>query len=86
MARKPYKATGRQVEASESPGLTKKTFRLSEMTAKRLGVESVMTGESESGIVERVLSAYLHGWRLPSKAGAPTPPPTSDAGGAEDAA
>ncbi len=86
MGRKPAKGPGRPSEASESQGLVKKTFRLSEMTAKRLGVEGVMTGESESGIVERVLAAYLHGWRLPSKTGGATPPPAGEADRAEDAA
>ncbi len=86
MARKSARGPGRPADEPESQGLVKKTFRLKDMTAKRLGVEAVMTGESESGIVERVLSGYLHGWRLPSKTGGATPPPAGDAGSAEDAA
>ena len=86
MGRKPSKAAGRAPGESESQGPVKKTFRLSDLTSKRLGVESVMTGESESAIVERVLAAYLHGWRLPSKTGSTPPPPAEGAGRAEDAA
>jgi len=86
MARKSAKGSRRPGDEPEGSGLVKKTFRLGDLTAKRLGVEAVMTGESESAIVERVLAAYLCGWRLPSKTGAPTPPPQGEAGRAEDAA
>ncbi len=86
MSRKSAKGPRRPVDESEGPGLVKKTFRLGGLTAKRLGVESVMTGESESGIVERVLAEYLHGWRLPSKTGGATPLPAGDADRAGDAA
>ncbi len=85
------KATRRQGDRSASGksasgGPVKVTLRLTEMTAKRLGVQAVMTGESQSDIAERVLSAYLAGWRLPSNLSV-SPPLTADgADGVEDAA
>jgi hypothetical protein len=69
MADKRSKRTGQQTEQLSSSGVVKITVRLDELVAKRLGVESVMTGESQSDIANRVLGAYLSGWRLPSKVG-----------------
>jgi hypothetical protein len=69
MADKRSKRAGQQTEPSASSGVVKVTVRLDELVAKRLGVESVMTGESQSDIANRVLGAYLSGWRLPSKVG-----------------
>ncbi len=69
-----------------SDGAVKVTLRLSDMTAKRLAVQSAMTGESQGAIAERVLSAYLAGWRLPSNLGAAPPVSTDRADGASDAA
>jgi hypothetical protein len=59
----------RQTEQPASTGVVKVTVRLDELVAKRLGVESVMTGESQSDICNRVLGSYLSSWRLPSKVG-----------------
>ena len=59
----------RQSESAANPDVVKLTVRISSLTAKRLGVESVMTGKSQSDIVESVLAVHLAGWRLPSKAG-----------------
>jgi hypothetical protein len=73
MADKRAKRTGQQPEQPASSGVVKITVRLDELVAKRLGVESVMTGESQSDIVNRVLGAYLSGWRLPSKVGGVVP-------------
>ena len=86
MAGKPARRPRKPGEPPASPPLVKKTIRLSDVTAKRLGVESVMTGEAESAIVERVLAAYLEGWRLPSKIGGMTPPPPDASARSEDAA
>lgn len=69
MADKRAKRTSQQTEQLASSGVVKITVRLDELVAKRLGVESVMTGESQSDIANRVLGAYLSGWRLPSKVG-----------------
>ena len=62
----------------ESSGLdvVKVTLRLSGDTARRLGVESVMSGEPQSSIAERVLAAHLKRWRLPSTI-EPAPAPAS---------
>jgi hypothetical protein len=69
MADKRSRRSGQQTETLASSGVVKVTIRLDELVAKRLGVESVMTGESQSDIANRVLGAYLSGWRLPSKVG-----------------
>jgi hypothetical protein len=69
MVDKRSKRTGQQSEQPASSGVVKITVRLDELVAKRLGVESVMTGESQSDIANRVLGNYLSGWRLPSKVG-----------------
>ncbi len=69
MADKRSRRSGQQSEPLASSGVVKITVRLDELVAKRLGVESVMTGESQSDIANRVLGAYLSGWRLPSKVG-----------------
>ncbi len=63
------KRSGRQTEQPATTRVVKVTIRLDELVAKRLGVESVMTGESQSDIANRVLGSYLSGWRLPSKVG-----------------
>jgi hypothetical protein len=49
--------------------VVKVTLRVDELVAKRLAVESVMTGESQSDIANRVLGHHLSSWRLPSKIG-----------------
>lgn len=69
MADNKARRSSRQTEQPASQGVVKITVRLDELVAKRLGVESVMTGESQSDIANRVLGAYLSGWRLPSKVG-----------------
>ncbi len=69
MADKRSRRSGQQTEPLAGSGVVKVTIRLDELVAKRLGVESVMTGESQSDIANRVLGAYLSGWRLPSKVG-----------------
>lgn len=69
MSDKKTRRSTRQPEQSATPRVTKVTLRLDELVAKRLGVESVMTGESQSDIANRVLGAYLAAWRLPSKVG-----------------
>ncbi len=69
MAEKKAKRSGQQTETVALTKVAKITVRLDELVAKRLGVESVMTGESQSDIANRVLGAYLSGWRLPSKVG-----------------
>ncbi len=69
MADKRARRSGRQTEQPPSQGVTKVTVRLDELVAKRLGIESVMSGESQSQIANRVLGAYLSTWRLPSKVG-----------------
>jgi hypothetical protein len=74
MADKRARRSGQQTEPLASSGVVKITVRLDELVAKRLGVESVMTGESQSDIANRVLGAYLSGWRLPSKVGGVVPP------------
>ncbi len=70
MAGKPGRKPRQNAESPPSSGFVKVTFKLSDLTAKRLGVQAVMTRESQSDIVEKVLSAYLSGWRLPSRVGA----------------
>jgi hypothetical protein len=74
MGEKRAKRASQQTEQPASTGVVKVTIRLDELVAKRLGVESVMTGESQSDIANRVLGAYLSGWRLPSKVGGVVPP------------
>jgi hypothetical protein len=69
MADNKARRSSRQTEPLASSGVVKVTLRLDELVAKRLGVESVMTGESQSDIANRVLGSYLSGWRLPSKVG-----------------
>jgi hypothetical protein len=69
MADKPTRRARGQSNPLPSPTHVKMTFRLDELVGKRLGVESVMTGESQSDIANRVLGAYLSQWRLPSKVG-----------------
>ncbi len=69
MADKRSRRSSQQSETVASSGVVKITIRLDELVAKRLGVESVMSGESQSDIANRVLGAYLSGWRLPSKVG-----------------
>jgi hypothetical protein len=69
MSDKRSKRSGQQTEQLASQDVVKITVRLDGLVAKRLGVESVMTGESQSDIANRVLGAYLSGWRLPSKVG-----------------
>lgn len=86
MAIKKTRRGGRQAEALANGGISKVTLRLTDLTAKRLGVESVMTGETQSQIAERVLSAYLSAWRLPSKIGGTTNVPGEAPGSAESAA
>lgn len=86
MAGKATRRSRRLADESAAPGTVKKTFRLADLTAKRLGVESVMTGEPESRIVDRVLTEYLSRWRLPSKTGGAESPPIDPAARADDAA
>jgi hypothetical protein len=62
----------RRVDSPASGDLVKLTLRLPRVTAQRLGVASVMTAESQSAIVARVLAAHLAGWRLPSNLGTST--------------
>ncbi len=74
MADKPTRRARGQSNSLPSPTHVKMTFRLDELVAKRLGVESVMSGEGQSDIVNRVLASYLSAWRLPSKVGGVVPP------------
>jgi hypothetical protein len=74
MSDKRAKRSSRQTEQSASQDVVKVTIRLDGLVAKRLGVESVMTGESQSDICNRVLGSYLSSWRLPSKVGGVVPP------------
>lgn len=86
MATKPSRRRRGQGESPAGCGVTKVTLRLTEQTAKRLGVEAVMSGESQSAIAERVLAAHLSAWRLPSKVGGLPDPPVEPGGSAESAA
>jgi hypothetical protein len=86
MAGKQTRRGKQHADQSVHSGIVKVTLRLNELTAKRLGVESVMSGESQSDIAERVLSAYLSAWRLPSKVGGTPHQPSDPSGGAENAA
>ena len=79
MGKERQKRSGRQAESVAAADVAKITVRLTALTAKRLGVEAVMTGRSQSDIVESVLAQHLAGWRLPSKTiGVGTPPESSD--------
>jgi hypothetical protein len=69
VAEKKAKRPSQQTEQPATLELVKITVRLDPIVAKRLGVESVMSGESQSSIANRVLGAYLSGWRLPTKVG-----------------
>jgi hypothetical protein len=69
MSDKRARRSGRQAEVSATSGVVKVTLRIDEIVAKRLAVESVMTGESQSHIANRVLGHHLSAWRLPSKVG-----------------
>lgn len=84
MDAKPVRRGRRTADKSVNPATVKVTLRLSELTAKRLGVEAVMTGEGISQIADRVLSAYLSAWRLPSKVGGIPAPHINLTDGAED--
>ena len=74
MSKERARRSGRQAEVSTATKVAKITIRLDEVVAKRLGVEAVMTGRSQSEIANRVLGQYLEGWRLPSKIGATITP------------
>ena len=75
--RRASKPANGQSGKAASGETVKVTLRLSVETSQRLGVESVMSGEPQSAIAERVLGSYLRRWRLPSTID-PSPATTPD--------
>lgn len=80
------KAAGRKGGKPAGVDVAKVTLRLTVRTARRLGVQAVMSGRSQSDIAEDILAAHLTIRRLPYD-GPDTPSPGSGRGdAAEDAA
>lgn len=85
-AKRPGKKTGKLASGQDAApavaDVVKVTLRISGQTAKRLAIASVMSGESQSSIAERVLAAHLSGWRLPNRIGGPAAVPGESVGDA----